>query len=149
MEEEGEEQDKNEQAQNHARKLPRFTIFNDRREFIASQYSFRLSRCKSVGTLTKVDEEKKEEEENKRLVGKLNNLLDKDEFNLRKSMCNTNHQSTHENMEVYQHIGTIGEIREAEEPKEDRTTQPEKPTIGNELQKIIVDEIDDKKKHWD
>lgn len=64
-----------------------------------------------MGTLTKVDEEKKEEEENKRLVGKLNNLLDKDEFNMRKSLITLNQQSTHENIEVYQPIGSIGEIR--------------------------------------
>jgi hypothetical protein len=61
VEEEGEEQDKNETNHNHARKLPKFTIFNDRREFNADQKSSLMSRCKSVGQLMKVDEGEKEE----------------------------------------------------------------------------------------
>lgn len=111
-----------------------------------------MLRCKSVGTLTKVVEEKKEEDESKRHISKLNKLLDKDEFNMRKSTSNSKHLSSTENIEAYHHTtGPIAEIREAEEPKDDQTPYEKsqygclEPRIGSELEKIIVDEIDKKK----
>jgi hypothetical protein len=63
----------------NSRKLPHYTVFDDKSEF--NQKSRRRPRCNSVGELNQVNEDRKEADHSDRELLKLNRFLDNNEFN--------------------------------------------------------------------
>lgn len=64
----------------NSRKLPHYTIFDDKSEF-NQKGSRRRLRCNSVGELNQVAEDRKEGDHSERELLKLNRFVDNNEFN--------------------------------------------------------------------